>query len=317
MKKSGGQMDRLKRAGPPKKLLQEMMKFKYLYLFLVPAVVWYILFYYVPMYGLVIAFKNYRIADGIMGSQWVGFSHFVRMFESPEFLRVLRNTVVISGLKLVFVYTSGLVIALVLNEVRNRKLRNLYQDIVTIPRFLSWVIIGSFMMQMLSPSSGSVNEIIKMLGGEPVHFLANTSWFVPVVILSDMWQSAGWNSIIYTAAIAGIDIAMYEAATIDGAGRWRQILYVTLPGVLPVLVVMMIMNVGQILNGGFDQIFNLYSPGVYDVGDIIDTYVYRQGIGNMNYSYSTAVGLFQNVVGLIFVIVCNKIANKYQQVGFW
>lgn len=290
---------------------------KFLLLFLLPAVIWYVIFCYTPMYGLIIAFKDYTISEGIFGSKWVGLKHFNKMFNSPDFLSVLRNTLVISGLKMIFVYTSGLVLALIFNEVRTKKLKNLYQDISTIPNFLSWIIIGSFMRQVLSPSTGIVNVIIKLFGAEPIYFLANPKSFIPTLILSDVWQSAGWNAIIYTSAIAGIDLALYEAAVIDGASRWRRMWHITLPGIISVVIVMMIMNVGSILNAGFDQVFNLYNPTVYSVGDIIDTYVYRQGIGSLNYSYSTAVGLFKNVVGLILVMACNKIAQKFQQVGFW
>jgi len=305
------------RQGKMKNFWKRCRDSKFLLLFLLPAVIWYVIFCYTPMYGLVIAFKDYTISEGILGSKWVGLKYFNKMFNSPDFLNVLRNTLVISGLKMIFVYTSGLALALIFNEVRIKSLKSLYQDISTIPKFLSWVIIGSFMTQILSPSTGIVNAIIKLCGGEPIYFLANPKWFVFTLIISDMWQSAGWNAIIYTSAIAVIDVALYEAAVIDGASRWSRMWHITLPGIIPVVIVMMIMNVGSILNAGFDQIFNLYNPAVYSVGDIIDTYVYRQGIGSLNYSYSTAVGLFKNVVGLILVMGCNKIAQKFQQVGFW
>lgn len=296
---------------------KECKKARFLFLFLLPAVLWYLVFYYGPIYGLVIAFKDYSIGSGVQGSPWVGFKHFEKMFASEEFLRVLRNTLVISGLKMIFVYTSGLALALMLNEVLHTKFKNIVQDIATIPRFLSWVIIGAILTEILSPSSGLVNQVIMILGGKPVYFLADTKWFVPIVIISDMWESAGWNSIIYTAAITSIEQDMYEAAIIDGAGRFKQLVHITLPSIMNVVIIMMIMNIGQILNAGFDQIFNLYNPKVYDVADIIDTYVYRQGLIQFNYSYSAAVGLFKNVVGLLLVYLCNLGAQKYEQVGLW
>jgi len=298
-------------------LLKECLKHKYLYLFLLPAMVWYIVFYYIPMYGITIAFKDFSIIKGILGSPWVGFEHFEAMWNSPEFTRVLRNTLVISGLKLVFVYTSGIVLALALNEIFHDKFKKFVQSVTYIPHFLSWVIIGSVMVELLSPSSGLVNKIIMLFGGDPIYFLAEEKWFVPILVLSDIWQSCGWGSIIYLAAIAGIDPQMYEAATIDGAGRFRKIWYITLPSIMNVIIIMMIFNIGYIMNSGFDQIFNLYNPRVYEVSDILDTYVYRVGLIQMNYSFSTAVGVFKSVIGLALVLAANKLANRFGQTGFW
>jgi len=269
------------------------------------------------MYGITIAFKDFSIIKGILGSPWVGFEHFEAMWNSPEFTRVLRNTLVISGLKLVFVYTSGIVLALALNEIFHDKFKKFVQSVTYIPHFLSWVIIGSVMVELLSPSSGLVNKIIMLFGGDPIYFLAEEKWFVPILVLSDIWQSCGWGSIIYLAAIAGIDPQMYEAATIDGAGRFRKIWYITLPSIMNVIIIMMIFNIGYIMNSGFDQIFNLYNPRVYEVSDILDTYVYRVGLIQMNYSFSTAVGVFKSVIGLALVLAANKLANRFGQTGFW
>jgi putative aldouronate transport system permease protein len=298
-------------------LLKEVIKHKYMYLFLFPAIVWFFIFYYIPIYGVTIAFKDYSLMDGILGSEWVGFAHFERMFGAPEFTRVLRNTLIISFLKLIFVYTSGLFLALALNELLHDKFKKVVQSITYLPHFLSWVIIGSIMVELLSPSSGLINYVIKAFGGKPIYFLAETEWFVPVLVLSDVWQSVGWGSIIYLAAIAGVDPQLYEAATMDGAGRFKKIWHVTLPSIANVIVIMMIFNVGNMMNAGFDQIFNLYNPAVYEVADIIDTYVYRVGLVQMNFSFSTAVGLFKNVIGLTLVLIVNRLANRYGQTGLW
>ncbi|MBW7454934.1 ABC transporter permease [Paenibacillus sepulcri] len=297
-------------------VIRDIKRTKVLLLFLLPAVVWYVIFYYIPMYGVTIAFKDFSVMKGIIGSPWIGFTHFERMFDSPDFSRVLRNTLIISFLKLIFVYTSGLVLALLLNEVFHGRFKKIIQSITYLPHFLSWVIIGSIMVELLSPS-GLVNEIIVLLGGKPIFFLASGKWFVPTLIASDVWQSVGWGSIIYLAAIAGVDQQIYEAATIDGAGRFKRMWHVTLPSIANVIVIMMIFNVGNIMNAGFDQIFNLYNPAVYAVGDILDTYVYRVGLVQMNYSFSAAVGLFKNVIALGLVLLVNRLARKYGEAGLW
>jgi putative aldouronate transport system permease protein len=298
-------------------LMKELIKNKYMYLFLLPAFLWFFVFYYIPIYGITIAFKDYSLTKGILGSSWVGFENFERMFKSPEFTRVLRNTIVIAFLKLIFVYTSGIFLALALNELLHDKFKKIIQSITYLPHFLSWVIIGSIMVELLSPSSGLVNYIIMAFGGKSIYFLAETEWFVPILILSDVWQSVGWGSIIYLAAIAGVDPQMYEAATVDGAGRFKKIWHVTLPSISSVIIIMMIFNIGNMMNAGFDQIFNLYNPAVYEVADIIDTYVYRVGLVQMNFSFSTAVGLFKNAIGLILVLIVNRLANRFGQTGLW
>jgi putative aldouronate transport system permease protein len=298
-------------------LWKEIKKYKFLYLFLLPAFVWFIIFYYTPIYGVTIAFKDYSLTKGILGSPWVGLKHFERMFGSPEFTRVFKNTLIISFLKLLFVYTSGIFLALALNELFHEKFKKVVQSITYLPHFLSWVIIGSIMVELLSPSSGLVNHMIVALGGKPIYFLAETEWFVSILILSDMWQSIGWGSIIYLAAIAGVDPQLYEAATMDGAGRFKKIWHVTLPSISSVIIIMMIFNIGNMMNAGFDQIFNLYNPAVYEVADIIDTYVYRVGLVQMNFSFSTAVGLFKNAIGLVLVLLVNRLANRFGQTGLW
>jgi putative aldouronate transport system permease protein len=288
-----------------------------MYFFLLPAITWYIIFMYGPIYGLQIAFKDFNISAGILGSKWVGFRHFARMFSDTLFWRAFRNTFAISSLKLLFVAPSGLILALMLNEVRTTFFKNVVQDISLLPHFFSWVVIASILIEILSPSSGLINEIIRITGGKPVFFLGDQKWFYFWVIASDVWESAGWNSIIFIAAIAGISPELYESADIDGAGRFRKIFFITIPCIAPTVVVVMIIKVGGIMNAGFNQIFNLYNSAVMDTADILETYVYRLGIGNMRFSYAAAVGLFQNIIALLFVLLTDRFSKKIGQEGIW
>ena len=298
-----------------KDLRRRLYKYRYLYLFLIPAIVWYAMFTYAPMFGLQIAFRDYKILQGFTGSKWVGFQWFRKMITDRTFFTVMRNTVVISLLKLVFVSPSGLVLALLLNEVRNGRYRTLVSSVSMLPHFFSWVVIASILMELLSPSTGAVNAILRLFGASPIYFLGNKSWFIFWIVISDMWESAGWNSIIFIAAIAGISPELYEAAALDGAGRWKQMIHVTIPGIAGTIVVVMVLKVGGVMNAGFDQIYNMYNTAVMDVADIIDTYVYRIGISNMKYSYSTAVGVFKNVINLSLVLLANGFSKKIGQNG--
>ena len=298
-------------------LKSRLYKYRWLYLFLLPAIIWYVIFAYGPIYGLQIAFKDFKILKGIEGSEWVGLKHFIKMFETKAFWQATRNTLVISLLKLVFVSTSGLGLALLLNEVTHHKYRTLVSSVTMLPHFFSWVVIGSILLEILSPSSGLVNQIILFFGGTPIYFLGEDGWFRFWVIASDMWESAGWNTIIFIAAIGGISPELYEAAQIDGAGRWKQLTNVTLPCIAGTIVVVMVLKVGSMMNAGFDQIYNMYNSAVMDTADILDTYVYRQGIESSKFSYSTAVGLFKNVINLILVLATNYFAKVIGQEGLF
>ncbi|UQZ86375.1 putative multiple-sugar transport system permease YteP [Paenibacillus konkukensis] len=289
---------------------------KVLFLFLLPALVYVIVFNYVPMYGVIIAFKNFNFSKGIMGSEWVGFDNFGRLFQRG-FLRVLRNTIVISLLKLIFVFGGSIVFALLLNEIRTRWLKRVVQNISYLPHFLSWVIIGSILVEMLSPSRGIVNQLIEHFGGTPIYFLADKTWFMVILILSDIWQSIGWGSIVYLAAITAIDPQLYESARMDGANRMMQVFNITLPSIMNIIIIMLLLQIGNILNAGFDQIFNLYNLKVFEVADILDTYAYRIGLEQGDYSLSTTISLFKNVVGLALVLAFNKIANRFGHTGLW
>lgn len=288
---------------------KRLYRYRYLYLVSLSALAFMIIFHYVPLYGIQIAFRKFRAVDGIWGSQWVGLTYFTRMFREETFLQVFRNTLIISGLKMFISFPSGVLFALILNEVRNTKVKRTVQTISYMPHFLSWVVIAGVIKSILS-LNGPINILLDTLGLDKVMFLTKSSFFRPTVIITDIWKNMGWSSIVYLAAITGIPREQYESSQIDGASRIQQMLYITLPSILPMVSVMFLMRIGRIVNAGFDQIFNLYNPLVYDVGDILDTYVYRVGLKDMNFSYSTAIGLFKNVLGVILLLIMNNVTKR-------
>ena len=295
-------------------LIATVKRYKWLYLLFLPTFIFALLFNYIPIVGVQIAFRNYRFADGIWGSDFVGLKYFIRMFKEPTFLQVMRNTLVISFLKLSIVFPSGIFFALLLNEVVNRMAKKIYQTVSYLPYFLSWVVLAIVIKDLLS-LNGPVNTVIKALGGEPQIFLTNSKIFVPIIISTELWQLMGWNSIIFLAAITSIPKELYESADMDGANRLQKAWNITLPSLVPVILILFILRLGQIMNAGFNQIYNLYSPIVYSVGDIIDTYVYRVGLIDMNFSYSTAIGLFKNVIGVILMVTSNRLTRNIGNYG--
>jgi len=295
---------------------KEYKKSRYLFLMLVPTLIWYALFHYGPLYGVQLAFKDFSPIKGIWGSPWVGLEHFKFLFfQSPDFLRIFRNTVLISLYHLIFGFPAPIILALLLNEIRFSVFKKVAQSISYIPHFFSWVVLAGIVTVMLSPSEGPVNYILTMLGMEPIYFLADSNYFRSTLVITGIWKEIGWGTIIYLAALSGVDPALYEAAKMDGASRAKQTWYVTLPSILPVITIMFILSLGGILNAGFDQIFNLYNPAVYDVADIIDTYVYRAGILGAQFGLTTAVGLFKNIIGITLVLGTNYIVKKLGQEG--
>ncbi len=282
-----------------------------------PVLIYYLVFHYAPMYGIVLAFKNFSVRKGILGSPWVGLDVFEELFMTHTFLRAFRNTVILSLMRWVFGFPMPIVLALMLNELKNIRFKKAVQTISYLPHFLSWIILAGLFTQMLSPTNGPINYLIQRFGGKPIYFLADNNWFRPTMVITDIWKGMGWGSIVYLATIAGIDTQLYEAAECDGATRGQKIFKITLPLMKPTIVILLILNCGSILNAGFDQIFNFLNPAVYETGDIIDTYVYRKGIGEMQYSLSTAVGLFKNAIGFILVTGTNYIANRLGEGGIW
>ena len=271
-----------------------------------------IVFNYYPMVsGFSIAFKDFKPGLGISGSDWVGLKHFRRIFATDESMRALRNTLIIACAKIAANLVIPVIIALLLNEIKVKWFKRTVQTLTYLPYFLSWVILASILTNILSPDGGLLNRLIEALGGESVYFLGSNSVFRETLVVSDVWKNFGYNTIVYLAALTGIDPTLYEAAAIDGAGRWKQTLHITLPGISMFIVLMTILSVGNVLNAGFDQVFNLYNVAVYESGDIIDTLVYRLGIQQQQYSFSTAVGLFKSLVSLILIAGSNYAADKF------
>ena len=304
-----------KKAGKDNAKLQSIFRSPQLMVMLLPGIILLILFRYVPMTNIVIAFKDYNIFEGVWKSEWVGWENFERLFRSPDFYRILRNTFLISGYKIIFGFPIPIILAFMLNEVKSMKFRKIAQNIYYLPYFLSWTIIAGLCLDVFA-LDGIINQIITLFGGEPISFLLSPGKFRLVLILSDIWKGAGWGSIIYLAALAGIDPGLYEAARMDGASRLQQMKYITLPEIVPTILVMLIIRLSSVLDAGQDQILMLYNAKVMDVADIIDTYVYRMGISQMNYSFSTAVGLFKSAVSAVFVLSANYLARK-KGGGIW
>lgn len=288
-----------------------------MYLLLLPGLALLILFKYVPMYGILIAFQDYNIFEGIGGSEWVGFANFAKMFQSAEFYQVLWNTLALNIFKIIFMFPVPIILALLLNEMRCEIYKKTVQTIIYIPHFLSWVVVGGLFVTILSPSSGIVNNIIKIFGGESIPFMTSNTWFRSVLVVSATWKEAGYNAVIYIAAISGISQEIYEAAKMDGAGRFKQMIHITLPELSSTIILMLILRLGQILISGTEQVLMMYNPVVYETGDIIGSYVYRMGIGKMEYSFTTAVGLFESLVGFVLVLSGNALSRKLLDKGMW
>jgi putative aldouronate transport system permease protein len=295
------------------RLLRNMWRHRWLYFLLIPPMTYYLVFRYIPIYNAQIAFKDFFALKGVEGSPWVGFQHFETFFKSFYFTELIVNTITFSTAKLILGLPIAIILALAIHESRFLLFRSLVQTVTYLPHFLSWVIMLGLLLSLLSPSSGMINEAIKAAGGNPVPFLTSTAWFRQVVILSDIWKDTGWSTILYLAALLGINPDLYEAAEVDGASRWRRIWHISIPGIIPVLVLVTLLRLGNILDAGFNQIFILYSVPVYSVGDIIDTWVYRSGVLDFQFSLATAVGLFKGVIGLILILVANQVSKRVAQ----
>ncbi|KRE96706.1 protein lplB [Paenibacillus sp. Soil766] len=282
-----------------------------LHLMLLPGVILTIIFSYVPIAGIVIAFQKFVPSKGIFHSKWIGLDNFRYMLEMPNFSGVVWNTVFIAVMKIIVHLIVPVIFALLLNEVISTAFKRTIQTIIYFPYFLSWVILGGILIDILSPSGGIVNQMLGLIGIEPIFFLGNENWFPFTLVASDTWKEFGYSTIVYLAALTAIDQSLYEAAVVDGANRWKQTLHVTIPGMLPIVTLMTVLSLGNVLNAGFDQVFNLYSPMVYSTGDIIDTMVYRIGLVDAQYGVATAVGLFKSVIAFILIVISNKLANRY------
>lgn len=302
--------------GSPTLQIKKSSKFRdryiYYYAFMVPGLLMLLLFRYIPMFGNVIAFKDFTVRRGIFGSEFVGLKWFEQLFSNREFTRVLTNTIYISLLKIFISFPSSIILALMINEVSNLKTKRLIQTTVYLPHFISWAVLGGILFTILSPSVGVLG-----LFGVDRNPLMNTSTFRIWVIVTDIWKESGWGTVVYLAAMSGISQELYEAARVDGAGRMRRIWHVTLPGIMPTISIMLILRVGSVLFAGFDQMYVLQTPATMEVADVLDTFVYRYGIGQGRFSFGAAAGLFQAVVGLMMVAIANKVSHRMGQDGVW
>ena len=286
-------------------------------LMILPVVIYFLLFSYYPMYGVLIAFKNYMPSKGILGSEWIGLTNFKQFFEGIYFWRLLRNTLLISVYSLVFGFPVPIIFALMLNEFRDGFFKRFIQTLSYLPHFISTVVTCGMIINFLSPTNGILNIGIKLLGGKAINFLGYPRYFRSIYVISGIWQEFGWGSIIYIAALSGVDQEMYEAARIDGAGRFKQMLYITLPSIANTMIILLIMNVGNIMSVGFEKIILLYSSSTYETSDVISTYVYRMGLQSLQYSYSAAVGLFNSVINVILLVGSNAFARKLTGSSIW
>lgn len=295
---------------------KDFVRNRSLYLLVLPVILFYIMFHYKPMYGAIIAFQDYNPRKGIMGSDWVGLDQFIRFFNSPYFIRLLKNTLLLSVYGIVFGFPAPIILALLLNELKQKRFKKTVQTITYLPHFISLVVVTG-MIKDFTQSTGLINDLIVMLGGARTSLIQNPDAYRPIYIISDIWQGVGWGSIIYLSALSGVDQQLYEAASIDGAGRWKQLIHVTLPGITPTIVIMLIMRMGQLLGTGYEKTILLYNEATYETADVIASYIYRVGILERNWSYSTAIGLFNSVINLTLLIITNRISKRVSATSLW
>jgi len=314
--------DTIKRATPlatrsKRGLMRDIIRDKYLYLMLLPGILYFIVFKYIPMFGLVMAFQDYKPHLGFIESPWIGFKHFERFFTEPQFFMLFRNTALLAVYSLVFYFPLPILLALMLNEVRNEFYKRTIQTMVYVPHFVSWVVVVGIFYLLFTTEGGLVNEFLYWLTGNKIAFLLEPEWFRPMIIFQQIWKEVGWGTIIFLAALAGVDPQLYEAARIDGANRWKQIWHITLPAIRSTIVILLILRLGNFLDTGFEQIFLMLTPTNREVGDVFDTYVYVKGLTQLQYSYSAAVGMFKSVIGLILVVGANWLAKKFGEEGIY
>lgn len=298
---------------------QTMKKHKLLYLLMLPGILYYLIFKYAPMYGIIMAFQDYSIGRGFLGSKFVGFKHFVEFFvNTPDSWKLIRNTVMLNVYDLLFHFPAPIILALLFHELRSKGFKRIVQTISYMPHFLSTVVIAGIIVTFLSPQTGLLNFLlVKFFGIEPILFLGMPEWFRTIYVGSEIWQSVGWGTILYLAAIAGIDPALYEAAKMDGANRFQQMRHITFVGMVPVMIILFVLRLGHFMEIGFQKILLLYNPMNYETSDVINTFIYRRGILDADFSFATAVGLFQSAIGFILVVIANRITRKYSETSLW
>ena len=302
--------------GERNRMARPLLRDGSMYLMILPGFLLVLVFHYIPLYGLVIAFKDYDITSSFFGGAWVGFKHFVSFFRDPYFIRIFRNTILLNVYGIIFAFPAPIIFALLLNEVTFSSYKRFVQSISYLPYFISTVVIVGIMFRLFS-SAGVVNALGAALGLKRQLFFSTPGWFRPLYIGSGIWQGTGYSAIVYLAAIAGVNVELYESAVIDGANRWRQALHITMPSIMPTIKILFILTVGSIMSVGFDKVYLMYNPSIYESADVISTYVYRRGIEGMDFSFSTAVGLFNSVVGFAFLYASNYISRKTSEHSLW
>ncbi|MFD0680993.1 MULTISPECIES: ABC transporter permease [unclassified Paenibacillus] len=288
-----------------------------LYLFLAPAAVYYLLFHYAPMYGTLIAFQDYNPFRGMMSSPWVGLKHFNAFFDSIYFYRLIRNTFLIGAYSILFGFTIPIIFALLLHEVRHTRFRTIIQSMSYLPHFISTVVVAGLIVTFTSPSTGFINGILDFVGAQKIDFLRETGWFRTIYVSSGVWQNLGWSSIIYFAALTSISPSLYEAADMDGANRWQKVWHISLPGIKPTIITILLLDMGRVMDVGFEKVFLLYNSTTYETADVLSTYVYRSGLVQQQYSFASAVGLFNSVLTFIIIILFNKLARRLSGYSLW
>lgn len=306
-----------KKPGVFGRMTKNFKRDKYLLLIILPVIVYFVVFHYFPMYGVIIAFKKFQPLKGILGSPWVGFMYFEQFFKSIYFWRLMRNTVLLSLYSLLLGFPVPIIFALLLNELKERFFKKLVQTVSYLPHFISIVVISGMIINFTSPTDGIINNMLKNFGFEPINFMNEPGYFRTIYISSGIWQEFGWGSIIYLAAIAGIDPLLYEAAEMDGASRWRKIMHITLPGIMPTIIILLILQVGRLMEVGFEKVLLLYNPATYETADVIATFVYKRGIMNSEYSFAAAIGLFNNLINLTLLITVNYFSRKLSKTSLW
>ena len=300
-----------------KSLLFRIKKHKLHLTMIIPVMIWYIIFKYLPIYGVTLAWKEFYILKGIGGSPWVGWVNFERLLGSYDFKQVFANTLILGFWNFVIGFPAPIILALALNELRGNAFKRVTQTISYLPHFVSWVILTGIFMEVLSPSRGPLAALFRAFGAEPIYFLGDPKYFRATMVATSVWKGLGWGSIVYLSALSSVNEELYDAARVDGCGRWKRIWHVTIPGIIPTITIMFIMNIGSIVEDNFDQIFNMLTPATYSVGDVLGTYIYRQGVTYMDYSYSTATELFRNVISLVLVVFTNEVAKRVNEYALW
>ena len=296
-----------------KSMSKQILKYRNYYIMLLPGLIFVILFLYLPIFYNFIAFKDYKIFLGSLGRSWCGLKNFTKLFRTPDFMRILKNTFALCFLKILIGFPIPIILALLINEVKNIMFKKTIQTIVYLPHFISWVIIATIASTLLSPSDGVINLLLNKLGINSIFFMGDSRYFRGVLVATDIWKEMGWSAIIYLAALSGVPLDLYEAATVDGANKLQKMKYVTFPCILPTIIIMLLLRIGNILNSNFEQVFTMYNSSVYDVADIIDTYVYRVGIIQTQYGFSASAGLFKSIISLVLVVTCNWLTKKAGQ----